>query len=122
MDLANGIFSEAVTVWPTAGGRRGRSAVENSIASRADQRHQRWEPNRSANGASSGPGACRRKTTRLTRRRPINYPLDSDATRRSRSTGTPDMGVNLWGASPLYENGKSQGGQYTKCNSHRQKY
>ena len=31
-------------------------------------------------------GFCR-VTSRLTRRRPINYPLDSNATRRSRSTG-----------------------------------
>ncbi len=29
---------------------------------------------------------------------------------------SPDRGVNLWGASPLYENGKLLGGQYTKCN------
>jgi hypothetical protein len=30
----------------------------------------------------------------------------------SHARGTPDMGVNLWGASPLYENGSLIGRQY----------
>ncbi len=34
---------------------------------------------------------------------------------RLRNASTPSMGVNLWGESPLYENGTQIGRQYSKC-------
>ena len=45
----------------------------------------------------------------------VSFPLDFHQIGDSGPACTPDMGVNLWGESPLYNLGKSLRRQYTKC-------